>query len=197
MFETINHRLFAMLELSPGPNGTWLEIYKILGDWPIFIAPLILVVLWIFGQNPDRQSAVQACVSAFVALSIAGILSALFYHPRPFSDGIALNYLNHLPDSSFPSDHATLLFALSWSFSLRLPPLVPRLWLALFSVAIVVSYSRVALGVHYPADILGAFFVGWFSASILNTRLGRNLIARIQQTVGRIYDSFLDTIWAK
>lgn len=59
---------------------------------------------------------------------------------------------------SFPSCHATNHSALavfwSWSFKKR--------WLSIFLTlwALVVGYAQIYVGVHYPTDILGGFFIG-------------------------------------
>ncbi|MCD6366057.1 MAG: phosphatase PAP2 family protein, partial [Bacteroidales bacterium] len=41
------------------------------------------------------------------------------------------------------------------------------IWTGLLFWAILVSYSRIYLGVHYPADILGGMILGGFWAIIL------------------------------
>ena len=70
------------------------------------------------------------------------------------------------PDSSFPSDHAAAAFGiavaalLTYRFAGRI----------LLAVAIVVALSRVAVGAHYPTDVLAGAAVGSIMA-LLVTRL--------------------------
>ena len=62
-----------------------------------------------------------------------------------------------LPDSAFPSGHAATIFTFFMSLSI-----VNRSkwdWLALV-LAVLVTYSRLALGVHTPADVLAGAAVG-------------------------------------
>ena len=58
--------------------------------------------------------------------------------------------------SSFPSDHATLVFALSAVI------LFSNKWLGLLSFALmtVICAHRVALGLHYPSDVLAGLILG-------------------------------------
>jgi undecaprenyl-diphosphatase len=63
---------------------------------------------------------------------------------------------------SFPSSHATNITA-----SMLFLGLVWRRWLAPFlAVAILVSYSRIYTGVHWPSDVLAGMLVGAAIAAI-------------------------------
>ena len=57
---------------------------------------------------------------------------------------------------SMPSSHAANMFAQTGLFALR----YPKHRLYLFSAAVLVSLSRVFVGVHYPADIVVGAVVG-------------------------------------
>jgi undecaprenyl-diphosphatase len=63
----------------------------------------------------------------------------------------------------FPSSHATNSFALAvllgWAW--------PRRWGTFIGLALLVSYSRIYLGVHYPGDILGGAALGSLVAGLL------------------------------
>ena len=63
----------------------------------------------------------------------------------------------------FASSHASNTFGLSVFIMLLMPE---KRWLiiSLFIWAVVVCYSRMYLGVHYPSDIIGGAIIGAFSA---------------------------------
>ena len=169
MLESVNQSVFQSLSAPCELSGGALLIALVLAQWAILAGPTLLVFLWVFGDPDERRAAVSAGLSALLALAVAATISSLYFHPRPFMDGLAHNYLQHGPDSSFPSDHATLLFALGWSLALIPPSMLPRAWVVPMALAIAVGGSRVFLGAHYPLDIFGAAVVGFVSALCLTS----------------------------
>lgn len=121
MLDTLNRSLLEWMVASPDTSGGALLLSLVLAEWAIFIGPAALILLWVLGDTQDRRAAVGACLSALLALALAAVISSVYLHPRPFMDGLARNYLHHAADSSFPSDHATVLFALAWSLFLTPP----------------------------------------------------------------------------
>lgn len=63
---------------------------------------------------------------------------------------------------SFPSCHASNVGFASFFLSL----FAPKLRLPLMVFALLVGYSRIYLGHHYPLDILGGYVWGIFNASV-------------------------------
>lgn len=86
-------------------------------------------------------------------------------------------------DPSFPSDHAAAAFAIAvavFAFSRRAGG-------ALLAVAVLIAVSRVALGVHYPVDVLAGAAVGAVSA-LLVVRPCAPRTTRIVVAVSRVSD---------
>lgn len=185
--EQFNHDLFAVFAASPdrsvaAPFGT-----VFLAEWTILLGPALLVWLWICGSSADRRAAIGACLSALSAVAVAALLSMLIWHPRPFMDGLFPNYLHHAPDSSFPSDHATLLFALGFALWLVPPVRLPRVWMVMIALAAAVGWARVYLGVHYPFDIIGAAMVGLLPALVFASLPGRRASDAVTQFAEWLY----------
>lgn len=67
----------------------------------------------------------------------------------------------------FVSSHASNTFGIAVFLSLLLKPHIRWIWWPLIIWAAIVSYSRIYLGVHFPADILGGALLGTFWAIII------------------------------
>jgi len=100
----------------------------------------------------------------FFALILGGSMVYLFnigvsiwwWRPRPFVllDMTPLINVN-AASKSFPSDHAALAFFIAFLLSQY-----QKKWWWAYLVALLVALGRVAVGVHYPADILAGMAVG-------------------------------------
>ena len=118
---------------------------------------LSLVALWFIGKDgPERMRYQIGMFAALTAMALSSLVvlisNALFFRPRPFDGLDGINLLFYQPtDSSFPSNSAAAAFAIAaavWCVNRRIGAI-------LFIVAAVYGFSRVYVGVHYPADILG------------------------------------------
>lgn len=154
--EQLNTQLFLWLNASgqSGPLQLWLTTF--VAEWLIYGLPLLLVLLWVTGKRPARQAAVTATLSVLLALALGQLIGLLWPHLRPFMVGLGQTLLTPQPETSFPSDHATVFFTLGlsllWSGWRKLAA-----WVLL--IGTLVAWSRVYLGVHFPLDMLGALLL--------------------------------------
>jgi undecaprenyl-diphosphatase len=117
----------------------------------------IALVRW---RDRRRRLGVAAAGAAVVAAyALSELLKVVHDQPRPCAAVTAVRAVAECPavgDWSLPSNHATIAAALGTAVVL----LAPRLWPAVLAVVLAVGMSRVALGVHYPHDVLGGFSIG-------------------------------------
>jgi undecaprenyl-diphosphatase len=133
------------------------------GVYTVYVVPIFLVALWFRGLKELALRAFFAGV--FGWLVVSNIIGGLYFRPRPELAALGgQELLFHRPTYSFPSDHATLFTALAVTFYLFGYKKL-GFWTGL--VGLLVSIARVALGFHYPTDILGGIVVGGLTAWVL------------------------------
>jgi undecaprenyl-diphosphatase len=130
-----------------------------LGSAPIVTLIALCVTLYAFAAG--RQRIVLALLWTPFSFLLDDVLKLLFQHPRPTEAIIAI------PDSySFPSGHAVAASALYITLALIAAQTErrqrPRRIVigAGVSIAVLVAWSRVYLGVHYFSDVLGGLLLG-------------------------------------
>lgn len=148
--------------VSPFWDGVWIFLATYL-IWLEFAAISAFFLLEIRRRYLAFGS---AAVSAGVACLISEAIGRFWFRPRPFAELAGVHELvpKFMTDKSFPSDHATVAFALAMSVFL-----VNRRWgILMFVIAFLVSVGRVLVGVHYPSDIMTGALLGCVAAYILH-----------------------------
>lgn len=187
MLDNFNRALYVFLAPRSELSGVYLALVVLLAEWAILLGPLLLVLLWVMGKEEDRRASVNASLTILLGVALAAGVSSLMWHPRPFVDGFAPNYLFHAADSSFPSEHATFLFSLGFALLVRQPAIFKYMWTFPMSLALGVGWARVYLGVHFPFDIAGAAVVASVAARIVTTSLGTRLVEYFTKFCEKIY----------
>ncbi|MEH7380240.1 undecaprenyl-diphosphatase [Bacillus sp. JJ1533] len=116
---------------------------------------LILIVMW-FKKHPYKQITNNAVISAIVTLVMNSFFKLFIYKPRPFIKKRVGILIPSKLDSSFPSKHTLLVFAVSTSVLLYNRVLGS----IMFGLAVMTGLSRIWVGHHYPSDIIGSALLG-------------------------------------
>lgn len=163
--EDINLSLFESLNAPVGFSGAPLALAIAACKYPVVILVALLAFLWIKRTSPDRAHLISIGLSVVVALAINYVVGAAFPHPRPFMVGIGQTFLPHSAESSFPSDHATMMWTLAFGLLLYRPL---RPWGCLAALlAAITSWARVFLGLHFPFDILGSLMAAAAALAVI------------------------------
>ncbi|MCJ7429076.1 MAG: phosphatase PAP2 family protein [Candidatus Nanohaloarchaeota archaeon QJJ-5] len=138
-------RIVEVLATDASIHLEFLEPLTALGSVPVL--GLIILTLYLYGHT--EQAYLMGAGSVITGLT-ALLLKEIIMRPRP-----SVAYREVLT-SSFPSAHTALAFVnavlLAWFY--------PRLrgWFILLATG--VGFSRIALGVHYPSDVLAGLCIG-------------------------------------
>jgi len=145
--------------------------------WAVFYLAIIVQIYRTYGW--------KNCLYLVVAIALvitccdqmaSGILKPTFQRFRP-SRSPEISHLVHIVNGytggkyGFASSHAANVFGLASFVSLLFRN--RKLSLFLFSWAVLVSYSRIYLGVHYPGDIIVGTAIGLFFGYIIYKILAR------------------------
>lgn len=140
-------------------------------------------------RHAGRRIAVAAAASTALALAIGAVLSHLVDRARPFvSDPSGVHqFTHHAADAGFPSDHATAAFAIATAIVLR-----NRRWgLVALALATLLALTRVAIGVHYPSDVLAGAALGAATAIALYWPPIRTRLHALADWAGHVLDALL------
>lgn len=154
--ENLNQTLFLLMNAGEHTPVWLIRVAVVIADDLIYLIPLLLVALWLWGDIRIRGQAIRACLVVLLALGVNYGIGLIWPHPRPFMIGLGHTWTYHAPDSSFPSDHVTILTGIGLTLLLGG---TARLAAAILMLDLAVAWARVFVGVHFPLDMVGAVAV--------------------------------------
>ncbi|MDO4438268.1 MAG: phosphatase PAP2 family protein [Eubacteriales bacterium] len=133
-----------------------------LGNAGWFWIALALVLL-IFKKT--RRTGTGTLLSLGTGFIITNLfLKNIVRRTRPYDAySFIVPLIEHPSDFSFPSGHTCASFAAAFVLYRAFPKKYSWLFLLL---AVLIAFSRLYLGVHYPSDVLAGFVIGAFSACL-------------------------------
>ncbi|MHC2992987.1 PA-phosphatase, partial [Pontibacter sp. HJ8] len=162
--EKLDQELFVFLNNQHSPAWDVIMVYA--SDKYFWIPFYLLLIGYIVYRY--RMQSIPMLLMAVVAIGLAdyiasGIFKPYFARLRPCHDPELSAMVNLVKGCGgkfgFLSSHASTGFALAVFFNLILPDRYFIFKIVLVAWAVVVSYSRIYLGVHFPGDILGGAVV--------------------------------------
>ena len=164
-----------------------IQIAIVMANDLIDLVPLFLIGMWLWGNQSRRNLAIKACLVALLALGVNQAIGLIWQHPRPFMIGLGHIWIPHAADSSFPSDHMTVLASIGLTL---LFGGAFRLAAAIWTAGIAVAWARVFLGVHFPLDMVGAVVVASAAHAVISP-LWRKVGDAVTHTIEQMYRTVL------
>ena len=118
----------------------------------------IAVALYMIISKKHRRTGIALSIALLVS-SVLGnlILKPVFARPRPFITKEGMELLINAPgDFSFPSGHTLASFVSATVLIMR----EKKIGLCFLLPAVLISFSRMYLYVHFPTDILAGILLG-------------------------------------
>src|SRR5689334_2373483 len=190
----------SALLLKTGTVGWDRSLFRVLNEVPAAVAsvltPLsrlflptgivvvvVLAVGYVVARNRSVLPVLAGAVAAGAAWLLAHVAKAIADRPRPYQV-VADAVLRQLPahGTSFPSSHTAVTLAVA----IALAPFLARPLAATgIGYAVLVGWSRVYLGVHYPLDIAAGAGLGMAAAGMILLAVGALLRHESRTANGR------------
>ena len=141
-----------------------------LGNTPQIVVISVIAMLFLFFGLKHRKELWLFVISCSGSVMLNILLKATFLRQRP-----TIHRLIEETGYSFPSGHSmaafTLYFTIAFLIWRHMPNAISRIITILASTffIVIIGLSRIYLGVHFPSDVVGAYFISgcWSSVCIM------------------------------
>ena len=169
LFKALDIKIFFLINqtLSNPVFDSIMPLITNMNNWVLIIIILFFYLAIMNGRRGQIALVILIVVVGLTDSFSTFILKPYFGRIRPSYD--LVEYVNLLVAKggkwSMPSNHAANIFALAVVLSF----FYDKMKVPLFSLAVVIAFSRVYVGVHYPADVLVGGFFGYGIAWLVLT----------------------------
>jgi undecaprenyl-diphosphatase len=133
-----------------------------------YVYIFVLIFMWLRNDYYKKVS-YNAVTSSIITLFIHALIKLFYFKARPFEKRRVGILIPSKTDSSFPSKHALLAFAISTSIFLYDRVLGSIMWV----ISLLTGFSRIWVGHHYPSDIIGSAFIATMTSIISDKTSGK------------------------
>lgn len=156
----LNLKLFYLINSNHCPVlDVFFQYFRLAGHGLILIPVLSLVYLY------RRNKLKRLAIGLIISISIVHIIKNTFpqYRPGLALDRNSVHLLLDLTGNSFPSGDATMAFTIMAALIAG-----ERRWFQamLIIYTIMVAYTRIYLGVHFPLDVAAGAIIGILAVNL-------------------------------
>ncbi|MFB6468886.1 undecaprenyl-diphosphatase [Cytobacillus sp. Hz8] len=159
----MNNNVFRLINQFSGRCSPMDFLMILISNRIRYVYIFVLIFLW-FRNDSYKKVFSIAVKSMGIVLIINTLIKLFHFKPRPFLNHRVGILIPSKMDSSFPSKHTLLAFAISTSIFLYDRVLGSIMWI----LSILTGFSRIWVGHHYPSDIIGSAFIATMTSIILD-----------------------------
>ncbi|NIE96050.1 undecaprenyl-diphosphatase [Acinetobacter sp. Tr-809] len=168
--ETIDIRLFNWIN-SAATQNLLLDKVALFASHNLIAVLFVFLIASLFIKDKKYQTQfIKMLITIAVSLLVTQFIHVVYFHPRPFDLGIGHILTGHGSSSSFPSQHTLTVATIAFSYLLSG---FRKIGSAALLLGLIVGWSRIYIGVHFPFDVLGSFMIAFIIG------LGMNEIFKI------------------
>jgi membrane-associated phospholipid phosphatase len=151
---------------------------------PIVVIPVAIITLGILGWSRQKSAALMFAIACLGGAILNTGLKLIFTKPRPELWSRLIVETSY----SYPSGHAlgsmVLYGMIAYLLSQQYPKFSSIIYVAAAGLILMISFSRLYLGVHWPTDIIAGLGIGflWLMVCITMLKL-QNLGERTQTRI--------------
>jgi undecaprenyl-diphosphatase len=165
MIEQLNIALFQLINQYAGINPVFDSIAVFAAEYMPVIVILALIYFWIRKGDSTHDILLYGVYAAITGLIINYLIGLVYFHPRPSMLYLGTQLFQYPTDSSFPSDHTTLMVSIALM-------LIYFKETRIYGVIILIlgligGFARVFSGIHFPFDIFGSVIVAIISTLLI------------------------------
>lgn len=154
----LDYYLFSLINQFAGQNTYADKTFIFFSEYLVILFILLFLI-----EFKNVRAVFSAVISSIVVIIADSAVSFFYFIPRPFAAHKVNLLVGHIANASFPSDHAAISFALATSIFIY----DPKLGVLAYLLAVLISFSRIFAGLHYPSDIIVGALIG-ISASYVS-----------------------------
>jgi undecaprenyl-diphosphatase len=183
VLENMNHIDHAFFLFLNGIHNPFFDIVMFKATSPMTWIPLYLVFLYLIIRQYNWKTiviVVLAAVMIIVSDQLANLFKDTFQRLRPSHEpGLMVHLVNAYKggEYGFYSGHATNNFSIAIFLIILLGTRFKWIWKIALPYALIISYTRIYLGVHFPGDILAGAIIG----SLIGYFFGRSVVWFLSQ----------------
>jgi undecaprenyl-diphosphatase len=151
----MDFKMFRAINLLSGRSSILDKLMILFSNRIRYVYILILIIMW-FKKHTYKKITINAVISSLITLIINFLIKLFYFKPRPFMKRRVGILIPSKSDSSFPSKHTLLVFAISSSVFFYQRILGSIMW----GLSLLTGLSRIWVGHHYPSDIIGSAVLG-------------------------------------